>query len=139
MMNSLPDPELDALGASCPDFCSEDYDFESDCAANFATPHFTPQIAQSSSGGLADVPGSGAVELSDGELDAIAGGFVDVSFSLFMSEDIESFSVVQGPGFSSQSGYRKRSRFGLEFSGRFESMAQVSSFFSEFMSLFGRR
>lgn len=75
--------------------------------------------------------------LSNDELELISGGTVNVSLTLLMGED-SSASASQdfsGDDCSSRSisGYRRRSRFGLQFSGSFASMEHFSSFFSDFM------
>ena len=82
-------------------------------------------------------------ELSEVELDAISGGVVNVSFTLLMAEDSSEFATqeVSSGGHSSLvvSGRRRRSLFGLKFSGTFESMAHFSSFFGQLMDFLGRR
>ncbi|MDX2239532.1 MAG: hypothetical protein NW224_02505 [Leptolyngbyaceae cyanobacterium bins.302] len=80
------------------------------------------------------------VPLSEAELEAISGGLVNVSFTVMAAEESHEFSAQEfsGDGFSSlaTSGQRRRSSFGLKFSGTFESMDHFSSFFSRFTSFF---
>jgi hypothetical protein len=78
-------------------------------------------------------------ELSSEELEAISGGQVNVSFTLMMAEDSSAFVAEEGGGRSSVSGMRRRSFFGWQINGTFESMDHFSSFFSKITSFFGRR
>jgi hypothetical protein len=89
-------------------------------------------------------PSSGQItELSQDELETISGGLVNVSFSLVIAEESTEF-VTQEVSSGSHSSLvvstrRRRSLFGLKFSGTFESMEHFSSFFSRLMDFFDRR
>lgn len=88
-------------------------------------------------------PAGQVVELSTAELDAISGGLVNVSFTLMVAEDSHEFVAQEfasgGQAGMSVSGQRQRSRFGLQFSGTFESMGHFSSFFSRLTGFLGGR
>lgn len=79
------------------------------------------------------------MELSEDELEAISGGVVNVSLTLLIGEDSSEFTAqdFSGDGCSGQIvSRRRRSLFGLQFSGSFASMEHFSSFFSGFMRCF---
>lgn len=82
-------------------------------------------------------------ELSEAELEAISGGLVNVSFTLMVAEESSEFVAHEfsGGGQSglSFSGQRRRSIFGLQFSGTFESMGHFSSFLSKLSNFWERR
>lgn len=81
--------------------------------------------------------------LSEEELAAISGGLVTVSFTLLLSEESSEFMTQEflsgGHSQMTVSGCKRQSSFGLQFSGSFESMDQLSSFFTGFMKFFGLR
>jgi len=82
------------------------------------------------------------VELSQDELDTISGGVVNVSFTLLMAEEGNTFiaeSLAGGNSGLATSGQRRRSLFGIQISGTFESMDHFESFFSRLSTFFGRR
>ncbi|MEB3294149.1 MAG: hypothetical protein VKJ24_13400 [Synechococcales bacterium] len=81
-------------------------------------------------------------ELSEAELEAIAGGVFDVSFSMLtVRETSQFFSQVLSNGSQtsiSTISNHQRSIFGFQFTGRFASFHDCFMFFAGFRRLFGR-
>jgi hypothetical protein len=81
-----------------------------------------------------------AIELSETDLENISGGVVEVSFSLLMVDESSEFlsqQISDGINTSITTSSRKRrSIFGLEFSGTFASMDHAMSFFTGFLNMF---